>query len=149
MVDMDGSDRRKVAAGGPHPVWSPNGSRILYRDGDSSGDWWVVDVDGTDRRRFGPAAVWSPDGSRIVYSSGDGMFERDATSGSSRRIAYPGSTPRWWPDDTGIFYTRADALWVVGADGRIVDGSAPDWVARACRLTPPGSLGAARTAACG
>ncbi len=117
LVDADGSNRHQVATGGPYPVWSPDSTRILYRVGGSSGDWWVVDVDGTDRRRFGPAAVWSPDGSRIVYSSSDGMFVTDAAGGSSRRVAGAGSTPRWWPNDTEIFYTQAEALWVVGVDG--------------------------------
>ena len=115
-MDMDSSDRRKVAGGGPYPVWSPDGSCILYRDGIRR-HWWVVDVAGTDRRRLGPAAVWSPNGSRIVYSGGDGMLVMDAAGGSSRRVADAGSTPRWWPNETDIFYTRADALWLVGSDG--------------------------------
>ena len=117
VVDVDDSSRWQVATGGPFPMWSPDSSRILYRAGGGSGDLWVVDVDGADRRRLGPDAVWSPDGSLVVHSSGDGMFVTDLSAGSRLRIADPGSTPRWWPDDTRIFYAQSEGLWVVEADG--------------------------------
>ena len=113
VADVDDANRVQVATGGPYPVWSPDSSRVLYR----SGDRWVVDVDGSNRRRLGSSAVWSPDGSRIVYSTHDGMFVTDAAGDRSRRVADAGSTPRWWPDQTRIFYTQSEALWVVGVDG--------------------------------
>jgi TolB protein len=66
-------------------VWSPDGRRIAYSHHDGDGNWalWVMNRDGTHKRRLtSPAPVepagsggdyagaWSPDGSRIVYSSG-------------------------------------------------------------------------------
>lgn len=62
------------------PVWSADGSRILYQRRSSTaydeGNWDIVDIpaaDGSDQRRItdGPgrasAPAWSPRGGRIAY----------------------------------------------------------------------------------
>ena len=51
---IDGRGRTRVVSGLVHPLvrWSPDGRKLLYTTGNNSGvDAWVVDIDGTHRRR--------------------------------------------------------------------------------------------------
>ena len=64
MIDADGTDRRQLSDGGGwDPVWSPDGTLILFSRG---GPGWLRSItpDGTDLGRLtdGPAyhPVWSP-----------------------------------------------------------------------------------------
>lgn len=57
-----------------YPSWSPDGKRLVYqRDFDGAGIY-VIDADGTGRRRLSPTPgfdvtpSWSPDGTKIVYA---------------------------------------------------------------------------------
>lgn len=60
------------------PAWSPDGSRLAFEAGPSPRHLWVMNADGTDRRRvttdpypFGEGdrnPSWSPDGERIIFS---------------------------------------------------------------------------------
>src|SRR6266545_5467588 len=53
-IGIDGQGRTRVVSGLVHPLvrWSPDGRKLLYTTGKNSGvDAWVVDVDGTHRRR--------------------------------------------------------------------------------------------------
>ena len=86
------------------PVWSPDGSQILYQSRTSfieDGEWVteygvsVVDADGTNPIQIaskGYAPRWSPDGSQILY-----QYSTDFT-------------------EDGVWVTE-DGAWVVDADG--------------------------------
>jgi Tol biopolymer transport system component len=53
-IGIDGQGRTRVVSGLVHPLvrWSPDGRKLLYTTGNNSGvDAWVVDIDGTHRRR--------------------------------------------------------------------------------------------------
>jgi len=115
------------------PVWSPDGTRILYcRNEDASGfvsdnwDVWVMNRDGSDQRPLtsDPARdypiAWSRDGSKIVFFS-----ERDG-QGASFVMEDDGSRV--------VRVTASTDLSSVGAwlpDGRFVIASAgadtPEW----------------------
>ena len=80
------------------PAWSPNGKQILFVAG-SPGDLFVMDADGTDRRRLSQTPtqddwnpVWSPSGDRIAWVSHDRVADRwdiwiaSSDGGGSRNV---------------------------------------------------------------
>jgi len=79
-----------------HPVWSPDGSKLVY--GDAEARIWVIDRDGANKRLAGDDGgfaqhdySWSPDARWLAYSMEDANGYRslhiwDSESGTSRRI---------------------------------------------------------------
>lgn len=118
----------------PHPVFSPDGSRIAYEQG---GDIWIVTTSGARTRisRTPTAAEtgahWSPDGSRLAYTSGrHGVNEAYAATldGHETRLTHTaphgGSVPQvgtvagaWSPDGTQVAVVTYNAFGVVPATG--------------------------------
>jgi dipeptidyl aminopeptidase/acylaminoacyl peptidase len=129
------------------PVWSPDGSRVVYVNYHSAvdgtdctfrcGTRWSVPAAGGEPTRITPELgseilpAFSPDGRWIAYMS-DSTNELTliAADGSGKRVlapvpeSFPGqdSDPdrafQWDADSTGItFLTRAATLWHVTLDG--------------------------------
>jgi len=116
-------------AGGRHPTWSPDGSRIAFAD---FGSIHAMNADGTGQVLLsGPsdtAPNWSPDGSRITFqSSRDGNPEiyvmSPSGSGQTRLTTDPGvdEQPNWSPDGQKIaFSSNRDGdyeIYAMNADG--------------------------------
>jgi Tol biopolymer transport system component len=113
VMDIDGSDQRRLTSTPDSifedsPVWTPDGSRIVYS---SAGSIWIINADGSDPRqltsgdtRDNQPAV-SPDGTTIAYQSTgrrganiylmsiDGQQQRPLRETSEREAA-----PAWFPD---------------------------------------------------
>ncbi len=123
---LDGSSRRRLANHGRGPVWSPDGSRIVFV---GNGLLKTMAADGSDVRTlwkedplwktdlstgggvFPPA--WSPDGRRIAFLGGvttvygKGVIYTIGTDGSDPvRLEYTASPPAWSPDGNSIAFAK-------------------------------------------
>jgi Tol biopolymer transport system component len=124
------------------PVFSPDGSKIVFRGYPRSGlaasgganyDLYVMNADGSgvrnvttspDDARTGVSqyyAQWSSDGSMIAYDSDDGGFHVMNADGSDERKIVDGGSPTWSPDGSWIAFVMgrdhgAD-LWKIHPDG--------------------------------
>jgi TolB protein len=107
------------------PMYSPDGSRILYVDKpEGVGNIFMMD---TNPKRPNPVRitrhamhddgpVWSPDGKRIAFSATDRatkvteIFVVDATGGEPRQITHDHVMdihPAWSPDGRRLLYTSS------------------------------------------
>ncbi len=171
VMSEDGGHLRDLSPGTESealPAWSPDGrriafSRVRWRDDPVTGlapislELWVMNADGSGRRRLTTRrvqtpsgfagcdcdAAWSPDGRRIAFASdrdggnhiyvvgldGDGL--RQLTDGPADDTG-----PSWSPDGTRIAFARETAegrsrLVVAGADGgglrQLAPGEEPAW----------------------
>ena len=93
----DGTDRRRLTRSRIDeyaPAWSPGGTRIAYTRG-FVGDVWVMNADGSNKRRLVPDAAvpsWSPHGAFVSFTR-------------TRTVAFPEEDAR---EITTIFTRPAD-----------------------------------------
>lgn len=134
LMNVDGTDQRRLAAGCCF-AWSPDGSAIaLYRQRRDTYDLYVVNRDGTGLTmlvadietsfdffsgRYTPS--WSPDGRRIAFSQRLGRGSKRAVAimvvnpdGSglvrltSPRAGMSDLGPAWSPDGTKVAFERSE-----------------------------------------
>ena len=137
LTDASGTEQQ--------PLWSPDGSHILYVAEPGDGHWalWIMNADGSGKRQLSGAPEagwpdWSPDGSHIVYWATDAqgrgnIWVMSADGSGKRRITDGAMTafPRWSPDGSHILYqARQGERWDVWltpvSGGRPVRISKPD-----------------------
>ncbi len=151
-TDSDGNGDNRVqltfleqagTAGGMHPSWSPDGTRIAFsRTYGGTFSISVMNADGTNQTQIGSNstsnfdndAVWSPDGSRIAFSritSGSREIYTISPDGSAltrltNNSGIDDDEPTWSPDGTKITFrsgrdiTRIDfnyEIYVMDANG--------------------------------
>lgn len=148
VVDVDGGSPTALVTGmaARELTWSPDGQRIGFiggctveapcRQGESSSEIYVIEVDGTGLRRLTNDAIevkdlqWSPAGDRLVYTEypvagGDTeLFTIRPDGTDRRRITNNSSTedsPLWSPDGQQISFARyvsgSQSIYVIDADG--------------------------------
>ena len=125
VVSPDGSGIANLTPPGVYerdPVWSPDGSRMLFARVDPSFQseaLFVMSATGAARTELagGEQVIdyrWSPDGSRIAFSLG--RFERgqvrsdlwvmQADGSGKMKLASDAESPTWSPDGSRLAYVR-------------------------------------------
>jgi dipeptidyl aminopeptidase/acylaminoacyl peptidase len=112
------------------PVWSPNGSQILFVEFGSPNKIGIVNGDGTGLHFLGLSGLnptWSPDGKKIVYSAfvspgNQDLFVANADGTGAVDITNTPSVdevdPAWSPDGTTIAYSYdGQLIYSMNADG--------------------------------
>jgi Tol biopolymer transport system component len=145
VIDVDGSNERKLLDAADAASWSPDGLQFAYY---SDPDWTratglgVAEADGGNARllvqgaNFTGRPAWSPDGSQLAYVD-SGNLGVVRANGSDARLLANGVTgnPQWSPDGSVIAFTRASGpaprVRVIKADGSgeqdVAAGSDPIW----------------------
>jgi Tol biopolymer transport system component len=171
IVNADGTDERRLVADvafSVQPLWSPDGSRILYgREtcGENTCDdaLYGVDADGSHEHPVTPVPIdddypaqWSPDGSLLAFVGLDETFAANTfivrpDGGGLRLVVKGGAGTSWSPDGRSLAVMRGADIWTVAVDGsgrrRITQGGrygygneSPQWHPRGLRSERIGGL---------
>ena len=155
IMNIDGTDRRKILEGGhtirecPPSPFSPRGMKLLV--GTCYDHYFciqVLDIETLALRMIAPwgdAASWSPDGSMVVYShpgdydhgwNGIGLYLVDPVEAESRVLLEGHSNwvpkwPTWSPDGSRIAFCIDEKdrwIYVINADGSGLQKLAAGWL---------------------
>ena len=136
VANADGTDGRQIVAEdfASWPALSPDGRRVAYSGDDGL---YVIESDGTDRRRIHPrgaASSWSPDGRKLVFDERQRIYVVNADGSGARPLTSPGRNandddPAWSPDGRLIAFSRDGDVYVVSSEG-----GEPRRVTRTARL---------------
>jgi Tol biopolymer transport system component len=157
VVNTDGTGAHPLTPPGngdsTDPVWSPDGSKILYACGN---DLCVIRSDGTDGVRLtnNPAELqytpldWSPQTGRILlervrnigivgnndlpsYTCRMAVAQPDGTMLHNLGLPRGACDAHWSPDGTKLVFDRGFSIWIADADGHdvhaIAEGAAGSW----------------------
>jgi Tol biopolymer transport system component len=139
VADGPGLPAHRIPGTGPgdgDPVWSPDGSKIAFdREQDGNGvvdddvprDVYVMNADGSDRRRLTFSRrddgwpSWSPDNRALAFYSerraSDSAYVVNLATGQARLVGRGGYAPHWTPDRHVIYTDAQDRIVVAGPYG--------------------------------
>jgi serine/threonine-protein kinase len=119
-----------------HPVWSPDGSRILFES--PAGIFVIPALGGAPRlvATNGWSATWAPDARRIAFARGDTILAVDVEAGSTTRLATVKEPAElaWSPDGRWIALSSGNDAWSV--NGNLAQSRLMLVDARSGRVTP-------------
>ena len=134
VIGADGTNPvRLTQTGGDNsdPVWSPDGSRILYARHSNGNFIFVMNADGQQSLQItdnGRDPEWSPDGTRIAYTvdprtnrpyprSFYDVFVMSPDGSDLTKLADDGEEPSWSPAGTHVLYSNGDEVFTARSDG--------------------------------
>lgn len=119
VMNADGTNPIDLGPG-YSPSWSPDGSKIVYGDGNGeTSDLWIMNADGSNKTRLtvnwsSHSPAWSPVGNRIAFISqhegGPHVYLIDADGQNQVRLTIADSAiiqeaaPLWSPDGTKVIF---------------------------------------------
>jgi dipeptidyl aminopeptidase/acylaminoacyl peptidase len=118
LIDVNGTDRRLIAAHGTAPDWSPDGTKLAY--GAPHNNVVIANADGSDPQVItsGSDPAWSPDGHELAVQNGGNIWIVSADGQHPRQVIRDGGEPDWSPDGGQlVFITSHYRLTVANADG--------------------------------
>jgi Tol biopolymer transport system component len=137
VMNIDGSERHRIASWLWSFDWSPDGARLVFTAGETARDLFTVNADGTALRSLGTGfdADWSPVGDRLAFVDVDGLYISKIDGTDRRRIfSARVSAPSWSRDGRRLAFVNDGVFHVVTPDGDplvAVDGRFPpsktDW----------------------
>ena len=102
------------------PVWSPDGTKIAYGQGNSeTNDIWIMNADGSNKQQLthnfnSYAPAWSPDGSKIAFASyhevGDHIYIVNVDGSNQVKLNQNAAgiireyAPSWTPDSSKVIF---------------------------------------------
>jgi Tol biopolymer transport system component len=143
VMNADGTRVRRVRTErgfefGDGPVWSPDGSTLVYSLTLLRSDFeiFTVGADGSGLRQLTRNAVqdwmpaWSPRRRRIAFVRRGAVWVM-AADGSRQRRLFRGTQPSWSPDGTQLAFTGGGGISIRavshGPARRIAAGYSPAW----------------------
>lgn len=124
VVNVNGTQLRRIRDDAESWRWSPGGAKVVYGAVGRNRGVYVMNTDGSGRRRLvrttGWDFSWSPKGRSFVYVSPSPFSSVWVVelSGRRRRIADYGREPGWSPDGKRItFLGPRTGLFLVNSDG--------------------------------
>ena len=101
------------------PLWSPDGTQLLYLQGRSTQNLSLVPALGGTPRLIAPgyvtSAAWAPDGRRVAYVRKDTLYVQSIEGGDARVIGYYNSTYAlaWSPDGKRIAFAAGNSKFAI------------------------------------
>ena len=126
VIDANGANQTKLTPFGTGPVWSPDGSRILYTRYDGA---YVIDADGGNQTRVSEtasSAIWGLDGTRVTCAARGGIIvvDADAYETAVQQVTFTTESRNlvWSPDGTSLLFEsprpfNPTEIFLVNADG--------------------------------
>src|SRR6266568_558880 len=130
------------------PLFSPDGSRIVFGRCSGICDIVVINADGSGERTIlndGFPGAWSPDGNRIALGKNDGIWIVNADGTGLVRVADPQFVTDWSPDGRQLMlandFDGDFELYAMNLDGsgvtKLTDNNANDYPGRGAAWSRP------------
>jgi len=133
-VNDDGTGMINISPSGADdqsPIWSPDGSRVVFLSRDGVGfSTYVMNKDGSNRTLLPPAnssfaaqatrdPFWSPNSDKLLFNDLAGMYV-EGTSGNNLAIINSmrsgPSLPQWSPDSSKVLFFNSESKELCAAD---------------------------------